>query len=236
MTWFTPRRFLMVFTQRGGSTFLSHCLDSRPDIGAERGEPLHERYIWHQTLQDVPPHALLELILNRPGYKATVARVNYRHYHNINTAYLKGLDGIIHLHRENVVRIIISAIINSRGLRTTHTYERLSAQQVYIEPKLLLAECDRYVGNVRAMIANLPKLEVPILWLTYDQIVGGEGQEADGVPWGVDIDICKFLGVGPRPLLCYLKRTNPEHPSALVSNWREVKDALKGTEHERWVK
>ena len=125
MNWFTPHRFLMVFTQRGGSTFLAHCLDSHPDIGAERGEPLHEQHIWHGTLQDVPPSALLRLILDRPGYKATVARVTYRHYKLIDTAYLKRLDGIIHLHRENVVRITFSSWMNRRGLRETHTYERL---------------------------------------------------------------------------------------------------------------
>ena len=226
----------MVFTQRGGSTFLAHCLDSHPDIGAERGEPLFERHIWHKTLQDVPPEALLTLVLNRPGYKATVARVNYRHYQNIDTAYLKRLDGIIHLHRENVVRIIVSAMINKRGLRQTHTYERLPEQQVHIDPKVLKAECDRYVHNVRAMMGNLPRLQVPILWLTYDQIVGGEGNQAAGLPLGMVEKACNFLGVLPLPMGANLVRTNPEPLPELISNWREVRAELMGTFHERWVK
>lgn len=234
--WDSPRRFLMVFTQRGGSTFLAHCLDSHPDVGCERGEPLNRQHIWARTFPQASPDRLLDLVLNRPGYKVTVARVTHRAVWDVPVTYMQKLDGIIHLHRENFVRIIVSAMINTQGLRTTHTYERTPLNKFYIDPKVLVSECHRYLGSVRRTrkwVGN--RMGVPFLKVGYDGIVGGEGTEASQVPEDVGRELCEFLGVEYRPLACDLKRTNPEPLPKLVKNWREVREALAGTPFEKWA-
>lgn len=233
--WTAPRRYLTIFTQRGGSTYLAHCVDSHPDVGFERGEPLNPLYIWRQAFPKARAETLLDLALNRPGYKVTVARVNYRHITEVGGGYLSRLDGIIHLHRPNVVRIIVSAMINAQGLRPAHSYEPAAAQKVELDAKKVVRECNRYVGNVRTRRKWLGRLGVPLLLLTYDSIVGGEGTEAVGIPQDTSARICEFLDVEHRPLTCDLKRTNPEPLEDLVLNWQEVKAALDQTEHRRWT-
>lgn len=235
MDWAEPRRYLCVFTQRGGSTYLAHCLDAHPDIGFERGEPLNPLYIWRQRFPKARDETLLDLVLNRPGYKANIARVNYRHIAEVGGGYLSRLDGLIHLHRPNVVRIIVSAMINAQGLRPAHSYEPAEPVQVELDAKKLIRECNRYVGNVRTRRKWLGRLGVPLLLLTYDEIVGAEGDEATHIPVEAEERICEFLGVKPWPLFCHLKRTNPEPLEEIVSNWSEVKAALDQTEHRQWT-
>jgi len=234
--WDTPSRVLLVFTQRGGSTYLAHCLDSHPDIGCERGEPLCRDHVWMQAFPRARPEQLLDLALNRPGYKVTVARVTHRAVRQVPITYLQSLDGIIHLHRENIVRIIVSAMINAKGWRVTHTYEPLPLQQFYIDPRVLLSECHRYLGNVRRTRKWLGrKPGVPFLKIGYEGIVGGEGQESSEIPEPAGRKVCEFLGVEYRPLTCDLKRTNPEPLHKLIENWREVRAALLGTPFEKWI-
>ena len=234
--WDDPARFLLVFTQRGGSTYLAHCLDSHPDIGCERGEPLCRQHIWARTFPKALPEQLLDVALRRPGYRVTVARVTHRAVWDVPIAYLQSLDGIMHLHRENFVRIIVSAMINTQGWRMTHTYERLPLQKFYIDPDKLVSECHRYLGTVRRTRKWLGrKMGVPFLKVGYEGIVGGEGTEASGIPEPTGRRLCEFLGVEYRPLTCDLKRTNPEPLHKLVKNWREVREALLDTPFEKWI-
>ncbi len=234
--WNDPARFLLVFTQRGGSTYLAHCLDSHPDIGCERGEPLKPQHIWMRTFPEAVPEQLLDVALCRPGYKVTVARVNHRQVWGVSVDYLQSLDGIIYLHRENFVRIIVSSIINAQGRRTTHTYERLPPQKFYIDPDKLISECRRYLGTVRRTRKWLGrKTGLPFLKVGYDGIVGGEGTEASEIPEPAGRLLCEFLGVEYQPLTCDLKRTNPEPLEKLVKNWKAVREALEATPFEKWM-
>lgn len=244
--WTRPRRYLIVYTQRGGSTFLAHCLDSHQDIGCERGEPLNPTHPWWDSMaplgRGTRARAILDLVLGRPGYHCTVARVNYRHWQLIPTEYASKLDGIIHLHRHNAFRMALSAIINAQKLRVPHTYERLPALSLEIDTEQLLREMNRYIRNVKWMRKELAMLDVPLLLVRYDRLVGGEGAEAEYMDSPETLRITEFLGVSPQVLQCRLKRTNPEPAHKLVTNWEEVEAAiinagyLSYLKDEAWLK
>ena len=210
-------------------------MDSHPDVGFERGEPLNPLYVWRRMFKRATGENLLNLVLDRPGYQANVARVNYRHIEQVRGGFLQDLDGVIHLHRQNVVRLIASAMINAQGLRTAHSYEAAEPMRVELDAVKLARECDRYIGNVRSRRKWLGRLGMPLLLLTYDEFVGGEGTDAGGIPEQATARICDFLEVERRPLTCSLKRTNPERLEDLVVNWNEIRAALLKTEHARWI-
>lgn len=234
--WDEPRRYLIVFTQRGGSTFLAHCLDSHTEIGCERGEPLLKVHPWLKAFPKASPEKILAMLLNRPGYPVTVARISYRHLRRVPRKFMENLDGIIHLHRHNVVRNLISSTINTRQLKSPHTYTHLPLTQIELDPDWLIANITKYTRAVKGVRKSLGRLGVPVLLLRYDEIVGGEGQEAFEIPRERGKDICKFLGVDYQPLYCWLKRTNPEPTREIISNWPEVKGALIRAGHGRYLK
>lgn len=234
--WETPRRFLMVFMQRSGSTFLAHCLDSHPDIGAERGEPLYPDYIWRQTFPEATSEQLLDLVLRRPGYRVTVARVNYRHVQSVGEGYLSGLDGYIFLHRENVVRNMISSHINAAGVKAAHSFEPQRPVPIVIDPEEFIQGYRRSEQKRAAAWDRLSAVARPgaIHATTYEAITGG-AVEATGIPQPEADSLCDFLGVSRAPLSCTLKRINPEPPSVLVTNWPELEAVLRESEYTAWL-
>ena len=234
--WNEPRKYLIVFTQRGGSAFLAHCLDSHVEIGCERGEPLLKAHPWLQAFPQAPPEEILAMLLDRPGYPVTVARISYRQLREVSAGFIEGLDGVIHLHRHNAVRILVSAEINTQCLKVPHTYNtHLQPAQVEMDPQKLMADIAKYINYVGGTREELHNLDVPLLLLRYDEIVGGEGQEAFEIPRERGKDICKFLGVDYSPLHCWLKRTNPEPLSRIISNWPEIKAALIEAGHGHYL-
>lgn len=229
--WETPRRYLLVYMQRSGSTFLAHCLDSHPDIGAERGEPLHPEHTWRRFLPDVNEETLLDLVLRRPGYKVTVARANYRHTMEIPTGFLRDLDGLIFLYRENVVRNMISSHINARGIKAVHAFEPQPVERIHIDPNDFLRGCRRSDAKQAETLAWLEQFPCPFLVTTYAAITGGEGIDAGGVAEPEGARLCEFLGVESRPLVCSLRKINPQPAVELVANWPDVKAVLLESEY-----
>lgn len=229
MSWFAPTPLLVVFTPRGGSTFLAHCLDSHPDIGFTRGEPLHRDHLWRRVFPEATGEEILSLLLCEPGFRVAGCRVSYRQYRNLVGAAVAGTvrPRIIHLYREDVVRVAISSWINTHRLRPTHDYQPAGKMRpVEVDVKAFCQECGRYIRNVVAMEKELTDLGLPLLTLTYAQIVGGEGQQARYVSPAVADEICDFLGVQLLPLYTDLQRINPEPMRKLVANWPDLQAAL----------
>lgn len=240
--WKESHPFVIVATSRGGGTFLSHCLDSHIDVGCERGEPLHPGYIWGRYMPMADPNKIADLIWRRPGYMASGFKTTYRQFERLNKKILhrSGVK-IIHLHRENVLRVALSAAINSSKKSVpslaghpTHTYESVPAASIQLKPERFLAECDRYVQSVTDMLAGLASF-AHVLALTYNEITGGETVTTGQIPDGTAARITDFLEVEPAYLHASLVRVNPQPMSQIVTNWDELKQAIRKSEHRRWL-
>lgn len=242
--WNKPLPFLIVFTPRGGSTFLAHCLDSHPQVGCLRGEPLREGFIWRKVFRNATPEQLLAVAFNRPGYHAAGCRVTRRCFKEIEARWLQRRKvRIMFLYRENVLRIILSSIINTRrgdGKHNAlseqyHTYERVPMVRINLDVKHFLSECERYTESVADIIRRVSALKLPTLYLTYAEIVGGEGSEAEHIPSEVGDKICDFLRVDRLKLYAQLKRTNPEPIRDIVTNWAELRKAVRKSKFKQWL-
>lgn len=228
--WSEPRRFLMVFMQRSGSTFLAHCLDSHPEVGAERGEPLNPGHVWRATFPGEAAEAIMDVVLGRPGYRVTVARANWRHALALGDGYLQGLDGLLFLYRENIVHNMISSHINAAGVKAVHAFHRQPPASVVIDPDDFLRGCRRSDTKRQAALEWLRRLDRPVLVTTYEAITGGK-VEARSIPKPEAARLCEFLGVERRTLACSLRRINPERPEDLVTNWAELEAVLRESEY-----
>jgi hypothetical protein len=123
--------------------------------------------------------------------------------------------------------MLVSSAINTKQLKLPHTYNtHLLPAQIEMNPRQLIAGITKYVRAVKGTRKMLHGIGVPLLMLRYDEIVGGEGQEASKIPVNVVKQLCWFLGVDYQPMGCKLKRTNPEPLPEIISNWLEVKKAL----------
>lgn len=226
---------LILFTPRAGSAFLAYSLDNHPQIGCEHGEPLNETLEpWHHYAPKVPCLSWLRIMLNRSGYDVCACRVNYRIWRRLTDAHTEVWqepDKIIHLWRENVVRVLVSSIINTRGIRQDENYEihvteHMPIAQVRIAPDGFIDQCDKYLRQVDEMREAIDKGGTDTHWLTYARLVGGEGREASQIPQHTADELCDFLGVERQTLGCRLKRTNPEPLSAIVENWEELRAVI----------
>ena len=69
--YYQPTPFAIVAASRSGGTFLTHCLDSHPQVSCERDSPLDEAGPW-LTWLDVSERAILRALWGRGGYRAAV--------------------------------------------------------------------------------------------------------------------------------------------------------------------
>jgi len=231
-------RAILIATNRSGSTFLNHALDSHYAIGWERGEPLTE-------LRDhADPVACVHSVLDaKRGYKVVGCKLSYRYLRDVLTwdglARLE-IDRLIHLYRADAVRTTLSAMINimardGKISRPYHTTEPLPPVHITVNVDDFVNECLRYVGNVRSMKQAIMDQDIPTFTMTYADLVNGEGNETNHVFTSVAHGTCLFLGVPYAPLTANLRRVNPQPIDDIVTNWTELAHALAPYEGELYV-
>ena len=232
--YYQPRPAVVVATNRSGSTFLLNCLDSHPQIGCERGEPLDPRGVWQEMLPEVNRERLMRLLWRRPGYRVAMFKLSYKHVRWVGTEILqRERPRIIHLHRSNVLRMGVSAVINTAAMRgelqhATHTFEAVPPVKVRVEVDRFIKGCRTYLNKVRGMRKQLKRLGLPLLILTYEELVGYEGNETDEIISGTADTICQFLEVDSLPLISYTRRVNPQPLYEIVENWEALVGAVRG--------
>lgn len=238
--YYQPVPFLVIATSRSGGTFLTHCLDSHPQISCERDSPLDPASYWREWLSfegigSVNEADLLHALWCRSGYHVAGFKLSYRQARRVGLEWLAtSVNGkVIHLYRASPVRTVLSSCINTAvqqgGLRhPVHTYETvMEPARITVDAGWFLSECHRYVENVDAMMASLTETcDGSWLSLSYDIIVGGEGNEAERMPEAVAWALCSWLGVERQSLTSGLRRVNPQSLSEIVENWPALRDAI----------
>ena len=239
--WQSASPAVLISVSRGGGTFLCHCLDSHPEICCERAEPLSSNGPWMSL--DVPRSELMRVLWDRPGYRTAMFKLTYRQARWYGMEAISSVGArVIHLHREDALRVVTSAVINTahrdgKFTHHPHAYETPSPPPpVRIDPEWLLAECRRYRSNVALMLTELRAMGVPLLALTYAEVVGGEGNQGRVLSNEVRARVCDFLNIDGRwPMMSLTARVNPWPLAGLIENWDEVREALLGSEFERWL-
>lgn len=239
--YYSPMPATLISTNRSGSTFLLNCLDSHPQIGCERAEPLNPHGVWQKTLTGVPRQALMRVLWRRPGYRVSMFKMSYKQMRWLGTDLFEE-EGVtlIHLNRENVLRMGVSAVINTAAVRgqlvhPTHTFAPGAAARIKIEVRTFIEKSLLHIEKVRVMKQRLRALGLPLLFLTYEDLVGLEGQEVEALMPQTGEAICRHLGVEAMPLVSYTRRVNPQPLSEIVENWAELAAALGGTALERFL-
>jgi hypothetical protein len=241
--YFSPKPAALIATNRSGSTFLLHALDSHPQIGCERSEPLNPRGYWAALggQEAMSRAGLLHFLWHRPGYQVTMFKLSYRHIRWIGTDILKEAGTrLIHLHRENVVRMGISALINTGVVNgelahPIHTFVQVEPISIRVDVGPFIYNSLAHLKKVAAMKKRLGQLGLPMLSLTYEDLVGYEGAETNEVMAETATAICNHLGVDEMPLVSYTRRLNPQPLCQIVENWAELAAALSQTELSKFL-
>lgn len=224
-----PYPGLLVCHTRTGGTFLSHCLDSHPQVFCARVEVLHQGSIIQRTFPGYTPVDYLKPYLLEFGYRAAFVKVvsaRERQHRGLLQFVVDNGGRIIHLTRRNVLFAAASNQLRYRGLATftTGVAEKFAAQ---IDPAELVREMHWRLDLTQDFRQRARAAGVPVLELEYADLVGREGADVDRVSPEAAAAICDFLEVRPCSLVTELRRCNRWPLEETVENWDEVGRAVR---------
>lgn len=232
------RSALMVAWHRVGSMLLAYGMDSHPAIDCPT------KYARGEVVESVPFHKLgvkgLEnhLSIAKKGFVrvAWLASPCITRYTEAVEYIEEHQVPVIHLVRHNALRVAYSKYmhVKARIGVTRRTEIRLREGDVVPKVREMVIPPDRLIQLTRRVAVHqhtvrriLERTGVPLLPVTYSELVGGEGQVAAGVLEEEPARrICEFLGVQYHPFKCKLRRVHPQPLSALIKNWDEMEPAL----------
>jgi lambda repressor-like predicted transcriptional regulator len=222
---------------RSGGTFLAHCLSNHPLIFCDRGEALHNRSVWCRTLHP-DRRKLLAALWNQTGYQVSACKLTYAHAFKKGSGLWEQIvrrqPRVIWLRRENAIRQAVSVLINTESRRgqlkrAQHTFARSCPVKVTFAPEQIL----KVARSLRQHDQQARKRLQRIKWMyraTYAQVVGEESQAAEWLPTWTGRKLCAFLEVPYERMGCALQRVNPYPLREMLSNWRAVEAAIRGSE------
>lgn len=234
--------FIILTTQRTGSTLLWKYIDNHPNISAHgemflsshNGEDsfstfkrrsLKNRLRYYIKRKSVVSDYLQEFSTKKNMIEACGFKLMYNQViPELETCILETRPTIIHLVRNNALKIVVSReTARKRNLYHLDTNNKIQNVTVRLEPLCLLNNLKNIVAEVES---NRKKyLDLPYLEVTYESFVKDMAKEANR--------IFSFLAVkNVENLPVPLKKINPDSVSDLIENYDEVKEALLGTEFE----
>lgn len=241
-----PQPAIIISQARSGSTFLTHCLSNHPDIFCCRGEPMHTRSVWSQTLHQPDSESidrwrefigidLLHCLLHQQFYAVSMCELTRRQAFRHFWEYLiRTQPKIILLSRENVIRQVIEiklAKMHKQGKIQQPAITMVSSPEVRVRlaPQFVLR---RAQGYREATVRTHERCQVfeNLLEVTYANIVGGERRDATSIAAPTSMRICTFLGVPPFTMSCRLRAINPRPLRDILLNWDEVQKAVAQSE------
>lgn len=226
-----PRPYpgLLVCHTRTGGTFLSHCLDSHPQVFCARVEVLHPGSVIRKTFPDRDPVDYLKPYLTEYGYRAAFVKVVQARERQRPQLlrFVKDNGGrIIHLTRRNVLNAAASNMLRYLGLATftTGAVEKFTAR---LDPVKLVEEMRWRLDLTANFRKRVRAAGVPVLSLEYTDLVGHEGADVGRVLPDAAATICDFLSVRRCSLVTELRQCNRWPLRETVENWDEVEAAVR---------
>jgi LPS sulfotransferase NodH len=224
-------RFVVLFVERSGSTYLTTLLDSHPDLHVlreqfavmrQQGKTGEEQLAWLRSFYTpglisryagVGFKTKLVDILDPEGF------VKLLHEHGVR---------VIQLQRRNVVKGAVSTL-NARRLREVSGNWNLLKEDhrlppFAIDPEEFDACLQQRLEDDRALEAFVARLNLPILRLYYEEMLVDEA--------GFLQRVFDFLQVKPKPVKGKtLKNTSDDLRQALL-NFDELRARYAGTPYE----
>lgn len=234
-------KFIILSSQRSGSTYLQILLNSHPEIivGGEIFNPTPQHLIEKGhipedkiKLKDSDPEEYLNwFFLSGNKYPAKVMgfRLFYEHGKTEREKIWKILKEthnirIIHLQRKNLLRQFVSLQLAEK----TSRWLRKESEEIYkYEPILIdYKQCLKYFRKQKR------KSQRALDFFESSQILEILYEDLDAVPVRVTDEVTGFLGLDPAELSCDLGKQNFQSLSEVISNYVRLKNRFQDTEWE----
>lgn len=236
MDYYTPQKAVVIAGSRVGSTMLCNALDSHPLIACERHEPLNPKtsiYLKAGLTVD----QTLGIVLVRPGYQWCMCKISYRQLRkHVSLEHLAalGVTKFVHLWRENPLRVVVSAALNTalRGERPTHAWETPPLQPIILDGQDILKQARLYLERVEQRKTELQGYDT--LTLTYETLHTHHLSKVTGDLW-LTHPFQEFFNVPYFLLKTYTQPINPYPLPEIILNWKEVRTVLLDSEFAKFV-
>jgi LPS sulfotransferase NodH len=241
-----PTKFMVVSTQRSGSTWVVDLLNSHPDIvchgalflprtsmtpAGARGVNRFATYVAEQDAHryKVPLLAwrfLDELYAPDGSGRAVGFKFMYsqfrRHPWVLAYARVRRIR-VVHLVRRNKLEHLLSKeSATARGQFHAHQGDDVSTPPIHLDTVSLVERLTREEAKVRRARRTLAMLRVPVTEVGYEEIASDQRRLGE---------VLRFLGVDPRPeiLRSSLQRWSRGTHEERIVNYDDVRATLEGT-------
>jgi LPS sulfotransferase NodH len=243
-------RFVVLSTQRSGSTWVVDMLTSHPQVvayselfmhggvgtpkwGKEKDLPYWQTYIADKRGGRLTrPYWLWrylgQALDERPGADVIGFKLMYSQLTSIAKPLMPALwlkrVRIIHLVRRNALDVVLSKKAGEarRGVLHAHEGQEVESVRVRLSTDDLMKLLTAHERAIAGARVRFKKVGLPYREVVYEDLVADEAGFAS---------LFEFLGVEPAPVSSSLQKVNPTEHEELIENYGEVRNALDGTKY-----
>ena len=239
--------FVVLSTQRSGSTWVVDMLESHPRVvayselfmhggegtpkwGGEKDLSYWQTYSRGKS-RITKPYLLWKYLgqayRERPGTDAIGFKLMYSQLSRISRPLMPALwlkrVRIIHLIRRNALDVVLSKEAGAaRGGRLhAHDGNQVERVRLNLDTDSLLRRMTLHDRAIEGARVRFKKVGLPYTEVIYEDLAADESGFAS---------LFEFLDVEPAPVSSSLQKLNPTSHEELIENYGEVRDALEGTE------
>ena len=242
-------RFIVLSTQRSGSTWVVDMLSSHPRVvayselfmhggeGTPRWGPVQDLPYWQTYIREQRGGRLARPVQlwrylgrafeERPGVDAVGFKLMYSQLISIAKPLMPALwlkrVRIIHLMRRNALDVVLSKKAGQarRGVLHAREGQPVEAVRVKLSTEDLLERMTAHERQIEGARVRFKRVGIPYQEVVYEDLVADEK--------GGFASLFEFLGVEPAPVSSSLQKINPTVHEELIENYGEVRAALEGT-------
>jgi LPS sulfotransferase NodH len=239
--------FVVLSTQRSGSTWVVDMLESHPRVvayselfmhggegtpkwGGEKDLPYWQTYARDKS-RVAKPYWLWKYLgqayRERPGIDAIGFKLMYSQLTRISRPLMPALwmkrVRIIHLIRRNALDVVLSKEAGAARGGRLHAREGNQVEQVRLnlDTESLLRRMTLHERAIAGARVRFRRVGLPYTEVVYEDLAADESGFAS---------LFEFLGVEAAPVSSSLQKLNPTSHEELIENYGEVRDALAETE------
>ena len=239
--------FVVLSTQRSGSTWVVDMLTSHPKVvayselfmhggeGKPRWSGAQDLQYWQTYSQGkhrlAKPywlwHYLGEAYRERPGIDAIGFKLMYSQLTRISRPLMPALwlkrVRIIHLIRRNALDVVLSKEAGAARQGKLHARDGDEVERVRLnlDTQSLLRGMTLHERAIAGARVRFKKVGLRYTEVIYEDLAADEKGFSE---------LFEFLGVEPAPVTSSLQKLNPTSHEELIENYGEVREALEGTE------
>ena len=245
--------FVVLSTQRSGSTWVVDMLTSNPRVvayselfmhggegkpkwGQEQDLPYWQTYSRDKRRLAKPYwlwHYLGEAYRERPGIDAVGFKLMYSQLTRISRPLMPALwlkrVRIIHLIRRNALDVVLSKEAGAARQGRLHAREgeQVERVRVRLETDELMRRMTLHEREVAGARVRFKRVGLPYREVVYEDLAADESGFAE---------LFEFLEVEPAPVSSSLQKLNPSAHEELIENYGEVQAALADTEYDELLR